>query len=296
VRALRTLSYLLGEGLRGTWRNGMMSLASISTLAIALTVLGIFLVLAANLAHMAQLLEEQVEIVAYAWEDFDRRERVELVRKIHQIPGVSAVSFVTKEEALTRLREQFGDQAVLLEAVEQDNPLRDSVEIRVGDSARIDRIAEQVAMLDDIEDVSFKREMIQRLYTLTGAVRTGGLILVGLLALATFLVVANTIRVTVYARRREIEIMRLVGATDAFIRGPFLVEGALLGAFGAAIAAGVVGGAYTYLLRDIALALPFLPVLPQYPLAFNLAKLLVGMGLFIGLLASWFSVSRYLTV
>ncbi len=292
----RLIGRSVTEGFRSIVAHGLMSFAAVATVAISLVVLAFFLVVAANLSYVADILEAQVEVVAYAHEDFDRQWRGELIRKVEAIPGVGEVYFVTREEALDRLRAQFGGQADLLAAVEEDNPLRDSVEVSVEDPEKIEDVSAVIGSIDSIEDVAYQQEVVQRLYAITSAIRTAGVGLVFLLAGATFLLISNTIRLTIYARRKEIEIMRLVGASAGFIWGPLLVEGILLGVIGALLASGIVAWGYTDLVVAIQGSLPFVPILNPQPLLANLMQLLLATGLIIGLLSSWFSAFRYVRI
>lgn len=290
----RLLGRSVVEGLKGIFAHGLMSLASMGTVAISLLVLALFLVLAANLAYVADVLEEQVEVVAYCEPEFDRQQwRDLLTDKLLEIPGVAAVTFVSREEALDRLREQFGSQADLLEGVEDDNPLRDSVEISVSNPAEIQNIVRETRQLESVEDVVYQREVVERLYSLTEALRSAGIVLVFLLAAATFLLISNTVRLTIYARREQIEIMKLVGATPAFIWGPLVIEGTVLGLLGAGLAGGVIAWGYADLFAAVESSLPFVPIVRPTPFLHNLLQLLLAVGGVLGMLSSCFSVWRY---
>ncbi len=292
----RLIGRSVAEGLKSIWAHGLMSLASVGTVTVSLLVLAVFLLVAANLSYVADVLESQVEIVAYCNPEFDRQWEGELLDKVESIPGVGEVLFVSREDALDRLREQFGSQADLLSAVEEDNPLRDSIEITVTDPDRIEEVAAGVSEIESIQDVAYPREVVQRLYSVTEALRAAGVALVFLLAAATFLLISNTIRLTIYARRDEIEIMRLVGASAAFIWGPLVVEGLFLGLIGAGLAGAVVSWGYADLINSLQLSLPFLPLLDTEPLMGNLIQLLGIIGAFLGLLSSWFSAQRYVRI
>jgi cell division transport system permease protein len=291
-----SLRHFVREAATSIRDNALMSLASASTVAISLLVLALFVVLALNLQHMGQVLDAQVEIVAYLRTDFDRANQPLLMQKIEAIPGVVAATFVTKEQALDRLRQQFGDQQDLLDAVAADNPLPDSVEIRVARPDQVAAVAAAVGQLQSVERADYKQAVVQRLFALTAALRTAGLVLVAGLALATVILIANSVRLAVFARREEIAIMKLVGATDSFIRWPFVLEGALLGVIGGAAAAAVVWWGYSALVARIARDLPFLPVLPRQPLLSNLTAALVLLGLGLGAAGSGVSLRRFLRV
>lgn len=293
---LRTWGYLWREALTGIWRNRLLALAALTTVTVCLTALASVVLVAVNLQHMASFVEGQVEIVAYLRPDFNRVWRDHLLAKVRALPGVADARFVTKEEALQRLREQFGDQAYLLEGLDQPgaNPLRDSVELSLTSPEAAPAVVRGLRAIDSVEDVSYREDVVARLLAITRLLRLLGLVLVGLLAVATVFVIANTIRLTVFARRREISIMKLVGATDAFIRWPFLLEGLILGVAGALLAAGVTAAGYGYVVRLLHEALPFLPVLGPDPLLWNLTKLLLAAGALIGALGSTLSLRRFL--
>lgn len=293
---VRSWGYVLSAATSSIRKNGLMSAASISTVAVSLLVLAIFLLLAVNLEHMATTLESQVEIRAYLASDWDRAKKVDLEARIGAIAGVREVTFVTREEALERLKQQFGPQQGLLEAVEEMNPLRDAFEVRVSQTDLVGPAAEEIGQLPGVEDVTYKQEIVERLFQLTRALRLAGLVLVLCLAAGTLFIISNTIRLTIFARRREVGIMKLVGATDSLIRWPFVLEGMILGLLGAALATLAAWLAYIRLVRAISLALPFLPVLPGQPLLRELAVLLLTLGAIIGAAGSALSLRRFLRV
>lgn len=294
---LQTLGYLIVESLVGLRKNLLMTLAAVSTVAICLMVSAVFLLLAANLGYISYVLESEIELIAYLVDDFDRDTwRDTLVAKINQTQGVDEVLFVTREDALDSLKDQFGEDEHLLEAVEEDNPLRDSVRISLSDLDQVDSVVESVKSLVSVAEVRYEREMVQRLLSFTEALRLGGLGVVTLLAGATFLVVSNTIRLTVYARREEIEIMKLVGATAAFIRLPFILEGMLIGLLGSGLAVGITWYGYTALLEWMGASLPFVPLLSSRPLLDSLALIILSTGVVLGFISSAFSLRRFLRI
>ncbi len=273
-----------------------MSLASVSTVAISLLILAIFGTIAFNLQHIARTVESRVEVVAFLNEGFDLGKRDAFMKRVRAIEGVGEARFVTRKEALERLRRQFGEQKDLLAAVEEDNPLRDSVEVRIPDPKRIDAVAGELRRLEDVEKVVYQRDTVRRLYRITGALRALGVFLAAVTGLATLLIISNTIRISVFSRRREIAIMKLVGATDAFIRWPFVLEGAFLGSVGALVAAAAAWFGYVWLVDRIAATLPFIPTLAPQPFLWNLARVLLAMGLLVGAGGSVLSVRRHLRV
>lgn len=292
----RTLGYLAAEAVDGVRKNSVMSLVSVTTVAVSLLILSVFGVIAVNLQHMARTVESQVELVAYLQDGFDRGQRESLLKQISVLDGVGGVTYITREQALDRLRKQFGESQDLLDAVEEENPLRDSIEVKVSRPGMIDQVAGRIRGMQGMEKVVYQRDTVRRLYHLTNALRGASAFLAVVTGLATILIIANTIRVSVFARRREIAIMKLVGATDAFIRWPFLIEGALLGLVGAAVTITAVSAAYLWLIEKISATLPFIPTVSPRPFVADLAKLLVLVGVGVGAVGSTLSVRRHLRV
>lgn len=295
---IRTWLYLASRALTGMWRNGVMSIAAVTTVAICLTVLAIVLLLTVNLQYMASFVESQVEIVAYVDPEFDRTWKNQVIAEIEAIPGVESANYFTREEAMDRLKEQFREHAYLLEGLDDPdtNPLRDLVEVRLLSPQYADAVADMLDRIEHVEEVSHRQDLVDKLLAITRLVRVGGIAIAGLLAMATIFIIANTIRLTVYARRHEVSIMKLVGATDGFIRWPFFLEGLILGLAGAGMAALVAWIGYGRLTRTLTEALPFLPVLGGQPLLANLTKVLLLLGALIGAVGSSISLHRFLRV
>ncbi|HEY8394455.1 MAG TPA: permease-like cell division protein FtsX [Thermaerobacter sp.] len=291
-----TLAYFLREALAGIRRNGFMSFASASTVFVSLAVLSLLLVVAANVRHLAEYVEAQVAVVAFMDPRTPRAEAAALQARIEQLPGVAGTRFVTREQALSELKQMFGDQADLLEGVEKENPLRDSIEVRLADPRYADQVVKTLNTAEGVADVKYRRDLADRIRRVGEAVRLGSAAVVALLGTATLFLIANTIRLTVYARRREIQIMKLVGATDWFIRWPLLIEGVLLGLAGAAAAAVLTWWGYERLMVEIAHSLPFVPVVPEQPLLTQVSQVLLLGGALLGALGSTISLRRHLRV
>lgn len=273
-----------------------MSLASIITVCLSMFLLAVMLLLALNLQYIAETLESQVELVAYLEEDSTLANQQLVREKISVLPGVAEAELVTKEQALEILREQFGDQASLLEGIEQTNALRASVNVKVPEPEYVDEVARAVRGMEYVSDVRYEKEVLEKLFRVTSAMRTGGLLLVAMLAIGTLFIISNTVRIAVFARRREIGIMKLVGATDMFIRFPFLLEGAILGFFGSLLAFGLIVWGYSWLIDEIKQTMPFLPVLTSPGLLVRMAQVLLGFGVIIGIIGSNISLRKYMRV
>lgn len=302
----RTLLRHFRDGFKNVLRNGWMTFASVSSIVVSLFILGVFLLVALNVNSMADQIESQVEIRVYLQLDVDEAKRAEIEETIRNMPEVSKVTFVTKEEGLEQLRESLGEENKdLFEGYDnENNPLMDSYTVDIFDPQKISEVADQISAINDndetqpIMDVNYGKGTIETLFKITNAVRNIGLIMVlGLIVTAMFLI-ANTIKTTIVARRREISIMKLVGATNSFIRWPFFIEGALIGLIGSVITTGLLLWGYSELVRltqvDLGLMLVKLVTLKESGTL--VATLLIGLGVLIGVWGSTLSIRKYLKV
>ena len=275
--SLSTKEYFIRE-------TGLMSLASVSTVALSLLVLGMFLLIFINTNNLAQYLESQVQITVYMEDSVEAPGLSDMKQTLENLPGVLSVTEVSKQEALSRFKERLGQQEKLLHSLGTDNPFPNSFEVQVD---RPDRIN---------ETAKFGQEIVEHIFQMTKILRIGGVVLVILLALATLFIIANTIRLTVFARRKEVNIMKYVGATDWFIRWPFILEGMTLGFFGALIANFVINGTYAALLSRIYATLAFLPMVPAYPMLTYVDISIILAGTAIGAAGSYISLRKFLKV
>jgi len=293
---LEGLSFALHEGLVSIRRNTLMSLVAASTVAVCLFFLAGVSLLSVNMEHMAGTFESQVHLRVYVAQGTDQKTVKELETKIGQVDGVGSVAFVCKEAALERMRKQFGEQKDLLAGLEGTNPLPDSFEVRVEPPQKINDVALVVEKLKGVEKVQFRQDIVEKLFSLTSAVRGFGIAIVVVMAGGALFIMSNTIRITVFSRRREVGIMKLVGATDSLIRGPFMVEGLVLGFSGSIVAAASIFALYTWLFEAVTSSLPFLPLVTPQPLLIQVSGAVLGAGAFIGGLGSAVSLRRYLRV
>lgn len=293
---IRTLEYFIREAVISLKRNSLMSFASVSTVALSLLILGIFLVMVLNLNNMASTLESQVQISVYLQDNLNDLEIRETGTRISKLTGVSQVLYVSKDEAMSRFKKRLGDQQGLLTALGETNPLPNAFEVKVDKPERVKQVAEAIGQIKGVENAKFGQEVVEHLFNLTKMMRIFGLVLIIFLALAALFIISNTIRLTVFARRKEIGIMKYVGATDWFIRWPFLIEGMMLGIGGALIAVLLLGQTYNALVQQVYQSLAFLPLIPQYPFITNISILLVVVGASIGALGSTISLRKFMKV
>ena len=291
-----TKEYFIKETYKSIRRNGFMSFASISTVAVSLLVLGMFLMIFLNTNNLAQYLESQVQVSVYMQDSATDKELAAVKEKLTKMPGVVKVTQVSKQQALERFKKRLGDQEQLLNSLGKDNPFPNSFEVQVDSPERIKVLTPQLGQLPKVETAKFGQEVVEHLFQLTKILRFGGILLVVFLAMATLFNISNTIRLTVFARRKEVIIMKYVGATDWFIRWPFLLEGMTLGFFGAVVAFILINSIYSGLLERIHATLAFLPLLPTSPLLLYVDLFLLVAGTGIGALGSYISLRKFLRV
>lgn len=291
-----TKEYFVRETYKSIRRNGFMSFASISTVAVSLLVLGMFLLIFLNTNNLAKYLESQVQISVYMLDEADNEDLESVGKSLSEMEGVEKVTFISKDEALEKFRERLGDQQQLLDSLGSDNPFPNYFDVQVDNPERIQQLTPQISELPKVETAKFGQEVVENLFQLTRILRFGGIMLVVFLSMATLFIISNTIRLTVFARRKEVVIMKYVGATDWFIRWPFLLEGMTLGFFGAIVAALLINVIYSGLQIKIYATLAFLPLLPAYPLLTYVSVFLLIAGTGIGALGSYISLRKFLRV
>ncbi len=284
---------ILGDAVGGLRRNGLMAAAATSTIAIALAVAGGGILASANLVHLASILEGQVEVVGFLRDGLPSARQQRVLANVRALPGVRGAVIIERATALRRLQRTLGAPASMGDLLGA-NPLPDSIEVRVTDAAQVRVVAAAVQQVVGVEEVVFGTPVIDRLVALTRAVRLAGAALAALLGSAALVIIMNTIRLTVSARRQEIEIMTLVGATPGFIRGPFLLEGALQGAAAALVTTILLTAGYAMLAARASAALPFLPLLPPAAIIPAAVLAIWALGITVGLGASAIGLRRYL--
>ena len=293
---LRTTEYFVREVCISIKRNNWMSFASISTVAVSLFVLGMFLIIVLNMNRMASMLESQVQINVYLDDKLKGSEIDDLEDDLKKMQGIESVQYVSREDAIVRLRERLGDQKYLLDALGDKNPLPNAFEVTVKQPTMVETAAKAIEKFGGVESVKYGQDVVEHLFDMTRLVRIFGFTLMLLLAGATLFIISNTIRLTVFARRKEIAIMKYVGATDWFIRWPFLLEGVVLGFFGGVLASIALRSIYGLITVKVYSTLAFLPLIPQYPFVNFISLVMVLSGMGIGALGSTISLKRFLKV
>lgn len=306
--SIRAWVNALRDAIRSITQSTLMSVASAASVAVSLLVLAVMLLLALNLEFMAASVESQVEIRAYICapsaeeavcnkQEPTPEQKQALVNQIAALPGVAKATYISKAQALEEMKKLYPENAAVLQGYEgAENPLFDSVLIQVKDGTQIKPVADAVSPMKGIRKVNWGQDYVEKLTTVTKAVRLTGIGLVLLLVVATVLTISNTIRLAVFARRREIGIMKLVGATDWYIRRPFMLEGVILGLVGGGVALGAVAVGYGQLEAYVRSQVLFLPIISAGELLPGLTVTLLLLGTLLGAVGSIISVRRFLKV
>jgi cell division transport system permease protein len=286
------LSFFLREVYFNMKRNPLMNAASVSTIMILVMILGIFLLLAMNLNHMAENVLQQLQITARLSPTLKNEQIQELKKKIILIPEVSSAEFVSKDEAFRRLQKNLGRSISISDV--GVNPLPNYFEVSLKSPREIELVAGRISKLPGVETVRYGQDLSRKIISVSRVVYWTGAVLIILLLISTLFIVSNTIRLTVFARRREIRIMQLVGAANWFIRWPFVIEGMLQGLGGALLSVFLINLFYPFLADSVKNAFLFIPILPPELVIPRLTALLLTAGILTGAAGSIISVNKFL--
>lgn len=302
---MRTSSfgYLVKEGARSLWVNRLMSAAAVGVLMACMILVGAAALFAMNVNSIVSYFEDENEIVAYVVDGVTQEEIDALDLQLHTLPNTADIVFVSNEEALELQMEEYGEYAWLLEEYRgENNMLPHAYRIKVKDIAKLEETAEQIYSLEGIQEVRVPTEVTHTLLSIRKIVSTCGMVIVAILLVVSLIIIANTIKITVFNRRKEISIMKYVGATDSFIKLPFVVEGLLLGLISALLAYLVVWGGYVYVMNWAStINSAWIQELYRYFIPFETVyrELLIGfcaIGVGIGSIGSMIFVGKYLRV
>ncbi|MGX7595304.1 permease-like cell division protein FtsX [Planococcus plakortidis] len=292
---IRTFGRHIKESFKSLGRNGWMTFASVSAVTVTLLLVGVFVMIMMNLNKVADDLENDVEIKVFVSLDAEEENIAELEEEISGLEGVESADFSTKEEELTDLVLDFGEELSLFE---QSNPLFDVFYVKAIEPQQTEAVAKEISALEYIEDVEYGEGKIEKLFNFLNAGRNVGLVLILALLFTAMFLISNTIRITIVARRTEIEIMKLVGATNWFVRVPFILEGMWLGILGSIIPIGLVVLLYQKITEfaQPRLSGELFQLLEFSPFIYQVSTLILAMGVFIGIWGSFMSIRKFLRV
>lgn len=295
---LNNFIYSIKEGLKGLARNRSMALASVASVASSLFVLGIMLCIVLNINFISEQTKEQFNSVQVFLKDgMTNNDIVSFKSELQKIDNVKNITFETKDEALKNLKARWGEKAYLLDGLE--NPLQNSYIVEIEDTEKADKLVSDISKLKNVEDISYYKDIVDQLNYISSTVNKFGLVLMGILTFVAVFIIATTIKLTLYARKREIFIMKYIGATNWFVRWPFIIEGLILGFLGSMIAIGITYGLYSVVYNFlISSSLHFINgyLIRIEDILGTISAVFISMGIGIGTVGSVISVRRYLEV
>ncbi len=291
--------YFLQSAFRSIRKNYLMTFASVFVLMACMLIIGSAYLCSANIAAFMDSLGEKNEIVAYIDDEVEESNFSSIKEEIEAIEYVESVEFVTKDDALAEYQKQFDEDSSYLSWFYGDeNPLRNEFRITVDEKALIEfeNVSAQVASIEGIANISDSQEVVNVLLSAKKVMDVLSFWIMVILALVSWFIVSNTIKLAMHNRRHEINIMKYVGATNAFIRTPFVLEGMIIGLCAAAASFAVQWIIYVYLLQPLVADLSFISTVPFASLSPMIMIYFGGIGLLVGLVGSAFSINKYLRV
>ncbi len=282
------------------WRNRGMGVASISSIAAVLVILGIVLILILSINNFVANTQEKLDEIEVFLEEDIAEEDMKLIRdKLEEQKGVIKVEFRSEEDALDLLREKWEDDAYLLEGLEEENPLPASYVVNVEDLQYADDVVHAIEDTEGVHKVNYHKDAIEKLLTTAAYIEKGGLAIIIILVAVSIFIISNTIKLTVNSRSREINIMKYVGATNSYIKGPFIIEGVSFGILGALVSLAITYFGYGYLFEVINQRLyDFFQIMLVAPTMIfaDIAIIFLAIGAGIGALGSVLAMKRFLNV
>jgi len=289
-------AYFIREGLSSVFVHGFTSLAAMLVIAACLMITGIFSLVAYNIDLQIRELEGKSEIVIYIDESVSRENAQALKSKIKKIDNIKTADFVTKEQLFEDYLDSLGEDAYVMEELRNDNPLRDSYQITMKDVSLHKETVEALESLDGVAASSSMQEVSDRLIQIRKVINLISVTLVALLGAVSVFIIANTVKLAMFARKEEIAVMKMVGATNHFIRAPFVVEGMFLGMCAALLAFFVQWGVYAYVTKQLAEGTAILTMVGFGTVWQPVLGLMLAAGLILGVGGSVITIRRFLKV
>lgn len=298
MKILSNFIYNLKQGLNGLVKNKTMSIISVISVSSALIILGIIITIVLNINQFIEVTKDQVnEVKVSVVDNLDESQSNKVKVSLEKIEGVKTVTYKSKEDSFNSMKEDWGDDGYLLEGIK--NPLDDTYTVTLKDSDKIDTVAKEIEMVENVKEVKYHQDIIKNFLNLSNTVKKFGGILIIALLLICLIIISNTIKTRVYSKKEEIEIIKYVGASNGFVVGPFIVEGFIIGLLGAVLSVATCTGMYGYMVEKISGALSNMMgnmVVPLNSISISLILILFATGIAIGVLGSILSVRRHLKV
>ena len=299
MKAFRIFGRNVRDGFKSVGRNLSLSIASISCITITLLIISIALIASSNVENMTKLIREDFTIVAFIKLDTKDEDIKKIKKEIESYDNIESVTYQTKKEVANEMKDTSSDLAGIIDSWSDDtNPLYNTFLIKVKDTDQITKTAKKIEGLDSIEKINYLQGMVESLMTVFKFVEKAMIVAMIALLLVTLFLINNTIKITIFSRKREIEIMRLVGASNMSIKQPFVIEGLCLGFLGSVIPVLVTIYGYSVLYKHFngQLFSPFFKLVPAEPFMYYIALILMGLGIVIGMFGSYKAVRKYLKI
>ncbi len=292
----RNFKYFIKQGVAGIMSNWFMSIASVSIVVASLLIFGSFIILGLNFGYMVDQIEEQCQINVYIPKDSTDEEFKAIGKSLANVDNVKSVQYYSKEERYEKWSRQNEFDESSVEMLEKDNPLRDSYILTLDDPQKAGQVIKDAAKVKGVEEVKDSLALINKIVSITNTVKTviGWLLLI--LVIVSVFIISNTIKIGLFARRKEINIMKFVGATNWFIRWPFIVEGILLGCIGAILSATVIIFSYEMIIPGLSEFFGSIKILQVKDVYNYVVWGFIGLGSLIGLIGSYTSIRKHLHV
>ncbi len=285
-----SIKYLLSEGFKNVWKNWMMSIASIGILVLCLLLTGSAALFSINISSALNSIESQNSTTIYLKEEIDTPQALQIGEQIKAIPNISNCQFFSKDEAVEKFKDELGS---IFDGIKDKNPFPHAFHVTLNDISKYNETVEQIKQIDGVDSVVNRSELFEKLTRFDKLVSISGVFIVIILGLVSLFIISNTIRLTMYSRRFEISIMKSVGATDWFVRIPFIVEGIVIGIISAIISSVVLKFLYDILVGYIKRTIPFSHI-PFSSVSFPIFLAFVAAGIGFGLIGGLISISKYL--
>lgn len=293
---MRSMRYFFQEARRSLLRNRYLSLATISTAAICIFILGTAFLLVLNTNNFINRLENDLEVVAFLDKTLPEDTITQIGKDIAGHAQVESISLISKDEALLRMNEKYAAEGASLAETLGENPFPDSYEIKVKNPQDVQAVAADLGQIPGVYRVNYGQGLVERLFNVTTWVRYLSMGIILLLLLGAIFLIATNVRLSIFARRKEIYLMKLVGAKDWFIKLPFYLEGIILGLVGALLAVAILALAYSSLLDNWQTSMAFIPLIDDRDVLLKSHIGLSGIGMLLGVIGTSISINRFLDV
>ena len=291
------IGYNVRQALQQIWRNKGMSTASVFAITAMLLILGLFFVITVNINLFTEMLKNNYnEVEVFLNDDVKKSDAEDIMKKIDAEPGVKSSTYRSKTEAMKIMKARWGENSYLLDSL-GNNPLPSSIVVTVDSMSTADNVIKMVKGTDGVEDVKYYQDTVKKLTKITNFLKIAAMIIMVFLIIVSIVVVSNTIKLTVFARAKEIEIMKYIGATNWFIRGPFLIEGILIGVISSAVSAVATFFIYREIISLVGkqfMTIMSSPLVPAGYLSVNLILIFLAIGVSIGACGSIVSMRKFL--